>query len=228
MYDSLGFDSQARQRHKKSATTDLSAVCIWSGDGCYLRMCGEFCWLPASNNSQIQDLMNLSVNRYNQTAPTAVQSNGMTISVPVYIAPTRGQLKAILNGFRVAVSERGDAAVAELGMDEAALRTVLFSRNGLPERLILKLQCITGIELVSREQIEATQQAWVDHLSVAVLARLSCRSSVARRFARTRLVVACAPTGGRCFRKPMPSLDVPQVNTFLMPITGTSSASDSA
>ena len=108
--------------------------------------------------------MNLSVNRYNQTAPTAVQSNGATISVPIYIAPTREQLKAILNGFRAAVSERGDAAVAELGMDEAALRTVLFSRNGLPERLILKLQCITGIELVSREQIEATQQAWVAHL----------------------------------------------------------------
>ena len=46
VYDSLGFDSQARQRHKKSATTDLSAVCIWSGDGCYLRMCGELLMAP--------------------------------------------------------------------------------------------------------------------------------------------------------------------------------------
>jgi len=44
--DSLGFDSQARQRHKKSATTDLSAICIWSGDGCYLRMCGELLMAP--------------------------------------------------------------------------------------------------------------------------------------------------------------------------------------
>jgi len=44
--DSLGFDSQARQRHKKSATTDLSAICIWSGDGCYLRMCGELVMAP--------------------------------------------------------------------------------------------------------------------------------------------------------------------------------------
>jgi hypothetical protein len=108
--------------------------------------------------------MNLSTNRYNQTTPTAIQSSGATISVPIYIAPTRDQLKAILNGFRAAVGSRGQAVEAELGMDESALRTVLFSRNGLPERLILKLQRITGIELVNREQIEATQKAWVAHL----------------------------------------------------------------
>ena len=49
-------------------------------------------------------------------------------------------------------------------MTEENLKQVLFSRNGLPERLILKLQRITGIELVSREQIEETQRAWVSHL----------------------------------------------------------------
>ena len=106
----------------------------------------------------------LSVNRYRQTTPTAIQPNGVSISCPLYIGPTRDQLKALLNGFRQALVERGHAVEEELGMSEENLRQMLFSRNGLPERLILKLQRITGIELVSREQIEATQQAWVDHL----------------------------------------------------------------
>ena len=107
---------------------------------------------------------NLSVNRYRQVTPTAIPANGVSISCPLYIGPTRDQLKALLNGFRTAVMERGHKAEEELGMTEENLKQVLFSRNGLPERLILKLQRITGIELVSREQIEATQRAWVDHL----------------------------------------------------------------
>ena len=107
---------------------------------------------------------NLSVNRYRQVTPTTIQSNGVSISCPLYIGPTRDQLKSLLNGFRRAVMERGQEVEDELGMTEENLKHVLFSRNGLPERLILKLQRITGIELVSREQIEATQRAWVAYL----------------------------------------------------------------
>lgn len=107
---------------------------------------------------------NLSANRYGAITPTAIQPTGVSISTPIYIGPTRDQLKALLNGFRRALMERGREVEEELGMSEENLRSVLFSRNGLPERLILKLQRITGIELVSREQIEATQRAWVAYL----------------------------------------------------------------
>lgn len=112
----------------------------------------------------VKEQMTLCTNRYQQVTPTSILPTGVAISTPIYVAPTRDQLKALLNGFRRAVMERGHAAEEELGMTEENLRQMLFSRNGLPERLILKLQRITGIELVSREQIEATQQAWVDHL----------------------------------------------------------------
>ena len=42
---------------------------------------------------------------------------------------------------RVAVT----AVVSELGVSEANLRHLLFARNGLPERLLLKLQELTGL-----------------------------------------------------------------------------------
>ena len=46
----------------------------------------------------------------------------------------------------------------ELGMNEENLRHALFARNGIPERLALKLQAVTGVELVTKEQIEQTFQ----------------------------------------------------------------------
>ena len=52
----------------------------------------------------------------------------------------------------------------ELGMDEHNLRLALFSRTGLPEVQILKLQEATGVELVTRQMIEQTQKLWLDHL----------------------------------------------------------------
>lgn len=108
--------------------------------------------------------MTLCTNRYHQVTPTSILPTGVAVSTLIYVAPTRDQLKALLNGFRRAVMERGHEVEEELGMTEENLKQVLFSRNGLPERLILKLQRITNIELVSREQIEATQRAWVAHL----------------------------------------------------------------
>ena len=84
--------------------------------------------------------MELIVNRYGETTPTAIQSNGVAISTPIYIQLTKEQNKTILNTIRTAISREGDAVVSELGVSEANLRHLLFARNGLPERLLLKLQ----------------------------------------------------------------------------------------
>ena len=67
---------------------------------------------------------------------------------------TRDQNKQLLNAFRTAVQERGAAVEQELGMNEENLRHALFARNGIPERLALRLQAVTGVELVTKEQIE--------------------------------------------------------------------------
>ena len=106
----------------------------------------------------------LTENRYRQVAPTTITSSGVSISCPIYISPTRDQTKALLNAFRRAKQNRGSVVEEELGMNEENLRYALFTRNGLPERLILKLQRLTGYELVTRDQIEATQNAWLTHL----------------------------------------------------------------
>ena len=108
--------------------------------------------------------MELMVNRYGETTPTAIQSNGVAISTPIYIQLTKEQNKTILNAIRTVVNRDGDAVVSELGVSEANLRHLLFARNGLPERLLLKLQELTGLELVSKEQIEDTYQSWITHL----------------------------------------------------------------
>ena len=49
-------------------------------------------------------------------------------------------------------------------MSEANLRHLLFARNGLPERLLLKFQELTGFEMVSKQQAEDTYQSWITHL----------------------------------------------------------------
>ena len=108
--------------------------------------------------------MELMVNRYGETTPTAIQSNGVAISTPIYIQLTKEQNKTILNAIRTAITRDGDAVVSELGVSEANLRHLLFARNGLPERLLLKLQAVTGLEMVSKEQIEDTYQSWITHL----------------------------------------------------------------
>ena len=54
--------------------------------------------------------------------------------------------------------------MSELGVSEANLRHLLFARNGLPERLLLKLQELTGLEIVSKQQIEDTYRSWITHL----------------------------------------------------------------
>ena len=131
----------------------------------------------------------LITNRYGQTTPTHIASNGCSIATPIYISPTTEQSKELLNAFREVVRrqrlEMGytDAPIdhgsiqvqtattppqtdAEkaIGMNEETLRYALFQRSGIAERLILKLCEITGVELVSRKQIEENLKMWLDHL----------------------------------------------------------------
>ena len=108
--------------------------------------------------------MELQVNRYGETTPTAIQSNGVAISTPIYIQLTKEQNKTILNAIRTAISRDGEAVEYELGVSEANLRHLLFARNGLPERLMLKLQEVIGLEIVSKQQIENTYRSWISHL----------------------------------------------------------------
>ena len=108
--------------------------------------------------------MELQINRYGETTPTAIQPNGVAISTPIYIQLTKEQNKTILNAIRTAISRDGEAVESELGVSEANLRHLLFARNGLPERLLLKLQEVTGLEIVSKQQIEDTYQSWITHL----------------------------------------------------------------
>ena len=48
--------------------------------------------------------MELIVNRYGETTPTDIQSNGVAISTPIYIQLTKEQNKTILNAIRTAIT----------------------------------------------------------------------------------------------------------------------------
>ena len=128
-------------------------------------------------------------NRYNQTTPSSITSNGLCISTPFYLNITTDQGKQLLNAFRSIVHKQrvelgydnttktvGQLSVTtnikppltpaeeELGMNEESLRYALFSRQGTPERLVLKLCSITGVYITTREEIESVFSAWLDHL----------------------------------------------------------------
>lgn len=132
--------------------------------------------------------MKLQSNRYNTIVPTAINTLGTAISVPFYIQPTMDAKKALLNAFRVEKQKqllemgfdntRSEGRIvvvdntkppqtpieAELGMTEENLRLTLFNRQGIQERLVLKLQQLTGVEVFTREEVEATFHLWLDHL----------------------------------------------------------------
>lgn len=133
----------------------------------------------------------LLTNRYNQTTATHIQPNGCSISTPVYCCPTQDQVKLLLNAFREVVRQQRlemghsdaptpsigvsvttatkppmTAAEEELGMSEESLRYALFQRKGTPERLIIKFQQLTGVELITREAIVSNLNAWLDALEM--------------------------------------------------------------
>ena len=135
--------------------------------------------------------MNLMTNRYGVVTSTAIQPSGITVSTPIYISLPVEQRKAVLNsirqiktqqlmemgwkladqkgGYRFGTDESFEAppltpVETELGCTEDHLRAALFSRHGMTERLLVKIQNLTGISVVHREQIEATYKDWLNHL----------------------------------------------------------------
>ena len=134
-------------------------------------------------------MIELHTNRYDRLTPNSTTEDGVTISCPYYITLTADQKKSILNAFRkvktkelleagykkqqspnpdswVVVQDNTTppmtACESELGMTEDSLRYLLFSRQGLQERLYHKLATITGIQLVSKEDIMEVFRLWVE------------------------------------------------------------------
>jgi len=120
----------------------------------------------------------LTTNRYGQVSPTLIQETGVGISCPFYISLTPDQKKSLLNTFRQIKTEQltnsdkskpsqeplGTPIEQALGMNEESLRYTLFSRQGLPERLLIRLQKLTGVVLISRNEVEETYSKWLDYL----------------------------------------------------------------
>ena len=133
--------------------------------------------------------MNLQTSRYGVVTPGAINDQGTLISCPLYISPSLDRRKELLNAFRSAKTgqlleagfgntprQEGSLSVytaqsspmtpieAELGMNEESLRQMLFAKQGLSEKLLLKLQALTGVEVVTREEIEETTQLWINQI----------------------------------------------------------------
>lgn len=130
----------------------------------------------------------LQTNRYGVVTPNLLLDNGISIATPIYFNLPSDVTKAILNKFRevklrqllelgwtdtkgssigalsvTTAEEPPQTAIEkELGMNEEALRYALFTRAGVQERLVLKLQNLLDIDLVTKEQIENCYQLWVD------------------------------------------------------------------
>ena len=118
----------------------------------------------------------LTTNRYGQVSPTLIQETGVGISCPFYISLTPDQKKSLLNTFRQIKTEQlvnidenkasqetlGTPIEKALGMNEESLRYTLFSRQGLPERLFIRLQKLTGVVLISRNEVEETYKQRLD------------------------------------------------------------------
>ena len=132
--------------------------------------------------------LELQTNRYDRLTPNATTDDGVTISCPYYITLTPDQKKNILNAFRrvktkelleagfqktevrpdswVTVQDNTAPVMAPceqtLEMTEDSLRYLLFSRQGLQERLFHKLCNITGLHFVSKEDILEAFRLWVE------------------------------------------------------------------
>lgn len=130
----------------------------------------------------------LQTGRYNQVTPNLLLDNGVTIACPIYFNLPLDTCKALLNAFRevklrqlvdmgyedtrtacgggitvkTAVTPPQTDIEIEIGMNEEALRYALFTRQGIQERLLLRLQKLLNIELVTRDEIEQCYSLWLD------------------------------------------------------------------
>ena len=123
-------------------------------------------------------------NRYGASTPTSFTSTGIAVSTPVYITLNTEASKALLNAFReikrqqlhelgysevrtsnnLMVVSRGEQPQTQIekdsGFNEETLRQVLFTRNGISERTIIKLQNLTGIKVVSKQETKEAMRLW--------------------------------------------------------------------
>ena len=130
----------------------------------------------------------LQTNRYGVVTPNLLLDNGISIATPIYFNLPSDVTKAILNKFRevklrqllemgwtdtkgssigalsvTTAEEPPQTAIEkELGMNEEALRYALFTRAGVQERLVLKLQSLLGINLVTKDQVKKCYELWID------------------------------------------------------------------
>ena len=114
----------------------------------------------------------------NSAANDYTTASGLRISTPLYLDPSSSDRKIWLNAVRDLAHSSVDAPVHSqsgivtstsanklgsivrfLGMDLDVLRSVLFQRGGLSADLVIKLQIVTGIEVVSLKDIEAAYKA---------------------------------------------------------------------
>ena len=93
--------------------------------------------------------MTLCTNRYQQVTPTSILPTGVAVSTPIYVAPTRDQLKALLNGFRRAVMERGRVGEEELEITEENLRQALFAKSSF-RHLFVHSMALASLRFIIR------------------------------------------------------------------------------
>jgi len=132
----------------------------------------------------------LQTNRYGTQVPSVITDNGVTISTPIYFRITPDQAKLVLNKFRekkrteflemgvdtsdqpvvgtslsvkTAMNQLSPIEVA-LGQNEESLRLHLFNRQGINERLLVKLQELLDFEIVSSKDLLEASEAWISHL----------------------------------------------------------------
>ncbi|MDB4616753.1 hypothetical protein OAE23_01475 [Synechococcus sp. AH-551-E11] len=111
----------------------------------------------------------------NSAGVDPVTTNGVRISMPIYIDVPNSQRKELLNAVREVISggystrstqtqsglqvESASSSESDvesyLGLSLDNLRSVLFSRGGLPLDLLLKIQSVAGIEVMSEKELLA-------------------------------------------------------------------------
>lgn len=133
-------------------------------------------------------MKSLITNRYQHKTPTMLTDKGTAVSVPMYFNPSVDKKKEMLNAFRSIKQEQliemgyskpreSNSVVVvdntsptltpieqELGMNEDSLRAVLFARQGITDRTIIKLQKLTGVTCVTRREVETAQKLWNDEI----------------------------------------------------------------
>ena len=111
-----------------------------------------------------------------------VCTNGVRLCTPIYIDPSTSIRKQLLNGVRQLASQPAKVDIpatqsgiqvvnpcsrqteieSYIGMSLDVLRGVIFARGGIEAGLLLRLQEVTGVELVSDKDFTAAFKARQD------------------------------------------------------------------